>query len=78
MTRKYEVFFVIEAEDDEQANRLANEAWYGANGSRTSEAIHVIDCLARERIEGGGLEEVAWPDWQSQSSVDLRVRYGDS
>lgn len=72
--RRYEIFLVIEA-TDAKAHELANEAWYGANGTRALEDGHVVTSTARERLTDGSVRYPDWDDWQEEGEVSVAVTY---
>lgn len=72
--KTYELFLVFEA-DPAEAERLADEAWFAANGARSTSSGNVVLGYARERLADHTLADVDWPGWQTMSEIDLRASY---
>jgi hypothetical protein len=70
--RTYEVLLVIEAGTIAAAREAANAAWYAADDT---ERCSVVDSFARERLPNGKVAGTSWPDWQDESTLELRVRH---
>ncbi len=60
---RYELVFIIEANDDTAARRAANKAWSALDDAT---GVAVKDSSARRRARNGRPVAVGWKDWQEE------------